>query len=621
MRWVYCGLLVFVCLISYTQPSMLERKISISLKNEYLDVSLKKIADAGGFTFSYNPAIIDARKLVDAEFVNRSVRQVLDKIFKGTIHYRVRGKYIILTSAKENSANKERAIVTGYVVDEATGERLKDVSIYDPVTLSSAVTDSYGYFEIKIDRPPSDIILSVNRRFYSDTLVSVEPGDRGLDIPIRINREKITILADSVSQKLKRFWKKQAHLLQNINLENIDDTIYRMSQISLVPFVGSNHKMSGHVINDYSFNIFGGYSLGVEKLEIGGLVNLVRGDMKGVQFAGIFNGVGGQLEGVQLAGILNATRDETRGAQLAGLVNLNGGQATGSFMAGVLNLNLKETQGLQLAGVNNISVKDQKGPQLAGVFNLSAQDADPLQLAGVFNLVAKNMKGFQGAGIFNVTGKNLHGSQLAGVFNFTGKELKGTQIAGVLNFASRVKGIQIGLINVSDSIKGVPIGFLSLVWKGYHKIEISADEIFYNNLSFRTGVRQFYNIFTAGAKPATYKASETFWTFGYGFGTAPRLSRKLFLNVDLTANQIMYGKSIEAVSLLNKLYLGFDYQAFKGMSLTFGATLNGHITENSLDSYPVLFSDYQPKIFYTHDLGVNHNVKMWLGAKVGVRFL
>jgi hypothetical protein len=162
---------------------------------------------------------------------------------------------------------------------------------------------------------------------------------------------------------------------------------------------------------------------------------------------------------------------------------------------------------------------------------------------------------------------------------------------------------------------------MSLVWKGYHKIEISADEIFYNNLSFRTGVRQFYNIFTAGARPSTYKDDETFWTFGYGIGTAPRLSRKISLNLDLTSNQIVEGNVIESVNLVNKVYVGFDYQAFKKISLTFGATLNGHITENSLEPAPSIFTHYQPKVFYSRSIGSDHNVRMWVGGKVGLRFL
>jgi hypothetical protein len=613
-------LLVLAAFSAFGQPPLLERKITVSINQERIDISLKKISRAGGFVFSYNPSIVDPDKIVTHQFINKTVREILDELFKGSVQYKARGNYVILTRAEISESKKEPAVLTGYVVDEATGERLKNVSIYDPVTLTSAVTDSYGYFEIKIEKPSADVILSVNKSKYTDTLVAVQQQGRLLNIPMRINKEKISALADSVGQKIKRFWKTKVLSFSELNLLNIDDTLYRTSQISLVPFIGTNHKMSGHVINDYSFNIFGGYALGVEKLEIGGLFNLVRGNMNGVQMAGLFNSVGGDMTGVQMAGIFNANRGATAGPQLAGVLNVNFDRSQKFSAAGALNINLRGAAGLQLAGVGNMTVGDQRGPQLAGVYNIATGDTGP-QVAGVYNLAAGDTKGLQAAGVFNVTAKEVTGTQLASVFNIAGKKIKGAQISGVLNYAGKVRGIQIGLINIADTVSGIPIGFLSLVWKGYHKFEISADEIFYTNVAFRTGVRQFYNIFTAGARPSTFKDDKTFWAFGYGVGTAPRISRKLFLNLDLTANQVMQGGSIDAINLLNKVYLGFDYQAFKKMSLTFGATLNGHITENSFDGYEPLFTDYQPDIFYDRDFGSDYNMKMWLGAKVGLRFL
>lgn len=606
MRKLLVGLF-FICgmLAGQSQTPLLERKVTVSIQNERLDAALKRIAAAGNFTFSYNPEILDDEKIVKYNFVDKSVREILDEVFKGSVDYKSRGKYLILTRARQTT-QQQPAIVTGYVIDEATGERLRDVSIYDPVTLTSAITDSFGYFEIKIDKPSPDLILSVNRTNYGDTLVHIQSRDRLLNIPIRINKEKVAIMADSVGQKVKRFWERQVLLFEkNKNLRNIDDTLYRKTQVSFVPFIGSNHKMSGHVINDYSLNILGGYALGVRKLEVGGIFNLVRGDMTGVQFAGVLNGVGGHMSGVQFAGVFNGNRFASRGAQFAG----------------VLNLNTDDTEGLQAAGVGNITTGRQDGPQLAGVFNVAAREADAVQLAGVFNLAAKKIRGAQVAGVFNLSGKTMKGTQVAGVMNVAGKGIQGAQLAGVLNIASRVKGSQIGLVNIADSVQGVPIGLMSFVWKGYHKIEVSADEIFYTNVSFRTGVRQFYNIFTAGAKPSTYGDNETFWTFGYGLGTAPRLSRKLFLNFDLTSNQIIQGNTIDAINLLNKVYVGFDYQFLRKMSLTFGATVNGYITKNSVDSYPELFTEYQPDIFYDRDLGGNHNLKMWIGGKIGLRFL
>jgi hypothetical protein len=183
-----------------------------------------------------------------------------------------------------------------------------------------------------------------------------------------------------------------------------------------------------------------------------------------------------------------------------------------------------------------------------------------------------------------------------------------------------VKGVQLGFINVADSVKGVQIGFLSFALKGYHTIEVSADEVFYTNLAFRTGTRKFYNILTAGMNPNTADEQETLWSFGYGVGTLPKINRWLSLNVDLTSNQIVKGE-VEAINLLNKLYIGADFRLAKKISVTAGATLNAHVTDANYEFYPELFGDHKPSIFYQHTTREDIQVQWWWGAKVGVRFL
>ena len=86
---------------------------------------------------------------------------------------------------------------------------------------------------------------------------------------------------------------------------------------------------------------------------------------------------------------------------------------------------------------------------------------------------------------------------------------------------------------------------MSFVNHGYHKLEVSADEIFYSNLAFRTGVQKFYNIILAGIKPENTMNADNVWTFGYGIGMAPPIRRWLHLNVDLTAQHINKGSFTE----------------------------------------------------------------------------
>ncbi len=606
---------------SQNKSGLLERTVTITLTEERLDVALKKIGQQAGLTFSYRSSLVEEKRRVSFDFQNKTIRQILDEIFQGKLQYKERGKYIILTKPTK-TASSEPAKVSGYIVDEATGQRLKNVSVYDPVSLSSVITDSEGYFELEVKKPSGDDIkLAINKNNYTDTLVVVPARNGGIvNIPLRIDKDKLNTIVDSVGVKLKRAWlaTKRA-TVHAVNMENISDTIRRDFQFSVIPFVGTNGALSGNVINDLSLNLFAGYSLGVKTLEIAGWANATRGDMEGVQIAGLANGVMGKNKGVQLAGLGNVLMDSSLGPQIAGLANVNFKYAEKFQLAGLMNYTHGDSRGFIGAGLFNFNLGKQLGPAFAGLFNFSVSDASPIQMGGLFNFTAGSMRGVQAAGLFNYANDEVRGSQIAGLFNVAPKDVYGVQVAP-FNVAKHVEGSQVGVLNISKSTKGIPVGVISIVGKGYHKIEISADEVFYTNLAFRTGVRQFYNILTAGANPATFSKDSTLWTFGYGIGTAPKLSETLSLNVDVIANQIVNGNSLDDLNMVNKLYVGVDYELSKGLSLIAGVTLNAHFKERSSE-YSDIFADYRPSPFYERDIGSKNEVAMWFGGKLGLRFL
>jgi len=615
------GGILFVSSFATEVPKtpLLERVITISVEQESLAAALKKIGQQGGFSFSYSSEVFDASRIVSYQFKSKTVREILDQIFEGTIAYKERKKYLILTRAPTSSSKTQQ--VSGYVVDEATGERMKNVSVYDPVSMASVVTNDYGYFQIEVPKPSNaEVRLAINKQNYADTVFTVTPDKKGLvNIPIKVDTKKIGAVADSLGKKMKRFWlSTKAATTQAVNMENIDDTLHRGFQFAVLPFVGTNGKLSGNVINDYSLNLFGGYSLGTNQLEIGGLFNVVRGDVKGVQIGGLANGVGGTTEGLLIAGLANGNLKEVKGVQVGGLANVNWEYSKTIAVAGLVNFAYKGTKGIKVAGLGNFSLQHMEGPALAGLFNYANKNANPVSIAGVLNFAVDSMKGAQVAGIVNYSNQ-MNGAQIAGIANVVPGRMEGMQL-GLINIASKIKGTQLGFINVTDSIKGVPIGLLSFVSHGYHKFEISADEIFYTNIALRTGVFPFYNIVTVGAKPQTFEDPETLWTFGYGIGTAPRLSRKVYLNIDLISNQVVLGNKMEEINLINKLYLGFEFQIARKFALAAGATLNGYVTDSTYEEYPDIFSDYQPHFVYDHTYSNDINLKMWWGAKIGLRF-
>jgi hypothetical protein len=75
-----------------------------------------------------------------------------------------------------------------------------------------------------------------------------------------------------------------------------------------------------------------------------------------------------------------------------------------------------------------------------------------------------------------------------------------------------------------------------------------------------------------------------------------------------------------SLSLLNKAYVGFDARLARQFSIAVGVTLNGYLTSKSYTQYPQLFTDFYPPIFSNQNLGENNNLKMWWGARVGLRF-
>ena len=580
-----------ICHAQQVKP-ILERTLNISFSNERTDVALSKISQAAGFNFSYNPSILDPSKKITFNFKNAPVREILNTIFNGKISFKERKGYLILQPVKyveKPATQPESFVYSGYVRDEE-GQPLPWVSIYDRSSLESTVSNDYGFYRIRFAEKQLPLTLYFSKQGFIDTAVNLVPASPGF-INLQLKKRIVVStpvtdfdsLALSAENTAGSFFTR---LNEEPNALNIDDTLYRKYQASVLPYIGTNLKLSGNVINDYSINLFGGIGMGVQKAELAGLFNINKTNVKYVQVAGFFNLNGGATEGVQVAGFTNVVRGDVKGLQIAGFVNLDWSNSEGFLLAGFVNTVKGKSEGLQMAGFVNSTLD--------------------------------SMEGVQVAGFCNVTYRGMKGTQISGGCNVVVDTLIGTQL-GLINYAYHIKGSQVGLLNFSKSTNGIPIGMVSYVNDGYHKLELSADEIFPVNLAIRTGVNAFHNIITSGMDP--FSGDSLHWNFGYGIGTSIQLSQNTFLDFDVTSSQIVKGNIVDKINLLNKVYLGVDIRLAKKISLATGLTLNGHLYKTNYDFYPEIFSWYEPNIFYNHTwIQDNTRLDMWLGAKVALRF-
>ena len=209
--------------------------------------------------------------------------------------------------------------------------------------------------------------------------------------------------------------------------------------------------------------------------------------------------------------------------------------------------------------------------------------------------------------------------QISGAIN-NATEIKGMQISGLINRASYFNGVQLSVLNIADSCKGIPIGLFSYVKNGYHKFELSADELFYTNIAFRTGVKHFYNIFNAGVQPQ--QLDQPIWSFGLGLGANFGDINKLGTEINLTSQQLASGNSIVSENKLYKFYLGIEKKLYRKTSIALGLTYNLLVLDTKTTDYQNYFSNIAPSYLLSNDIIDNGlSVQTWIGGKIAFRFL
>lgn len=389
-------------------------------------------------------------------------------------------------------------------------------------------------------------------------------------------------------------------------------------QIGVVTPLGTNGMQSWYTVNKFSLNMFAGYSAGVDGFEGSGFASIVSGDMHGAQISGFVNATLGKTDGAQFAGFVNTSYKEVIGAQFAGFVNANINNTKAFQGAGFTNVVLGEMEGAQFAGFTNFALKTTNGVQFSGFANTVVDSIDGLQGAGFVNYSMGNSMG-QISGFANANIGDCNGIQATGFVNVNTGRVKGAQIAGFINATRILNGVQIGFINVCDSLeKGMPIGFLSVVRNGYHVMELKTSETFYGIASFKTGTRQFYNIFSTGA---AVRNTEILWGWGYGVGTIVDISEKTSMAIELEAFHINQDEwHTKQLNLLNKLTLQASYKINPSLELFGGPTFNVVVSDIEDNKGEAFKSNIAPYNVFSKVYNNKTRVEMYPGITAGIRF-
>ncbi|MGV9011794.1 MAG: hypothetical protein ACOH13_04295 [Flavobacteriales bacterium] len=627
------ALLAFILPCTLHAQTILQRTVHVQADHVRLSEALALIARDGHFKLSYNAALVNSDSIVSVG-ADATVKRALQLLVGKRIILKESGEHIILLAA---GAAKDPVMLHGQMFNAVDGSPVPHASVYELHENHAVGTDASGAFLLEVSgrRDPTPLLLAC--KGYRDTVVymarnagparyTLRPEERLGLLDVRCMNERCTTV-DELG--LTRLLVPTAQMDRAADL-GLGET--RNWQASLIPSISSNGDIAGAVVNRWSFNVFAGYSRGLDGFELGGLANLERRDVRGAQIAGLANLVGRDTRGAQIAGVINHTLHELEGVQIAGFANTVWDTLTGVQIAGGVNVVKGGMLGTQVAGLGNLTTQSCDGAQVAGGFNVAVKDVRKTQVAGAFNY-GSNVSGAQVAGGVNVVLGEVGGGQVAGALNIA-RQVTGGQVAagvnfaldtvrggqvGVLNMARVVQGGQVGIVNISDTIVGGSFGIFSFAWRGYHRLDAEYADVMPFTLSFRTGTRGFHNIFS-GSPPVTSRGG---WAFGYGFGAEPRLGKHGSLNIDLTADQMNeQSEWINAANILGRF------------TLTYGYTIGKHVVLSAGPGYNLLVSDWRdpvtnanlstlpPENLMIDETNGNVVMKGWFGFRfgLGIRF-
>ena len=552
----------------------LDRRVDLDIKQQPISEVLNKMSKVGDFYFSYTGSLFKQDSIVNMKVKNMQVRDILDRLFNGKVDYKETGKYIILryaanhlTIEPENITSADKLyIISGYVIDTETGKKIKQASVYEKRLLQSTLTDNEGYFRLRFKGEHTDVTLTASKDTYRDTSlvfladITVKPeGYKDED-----SEQGGEVFNSIENSGISRFFISSKQRMQSLNIP--DFFANTPFQASLTPGLSTHGIMSSQVINKVSLNVLGGYTAGTDGVEVAGLFNLTKGNVKKLQVAGLFNGVGGSVDGVQVAGLLNDVRTNVKGVQVAGFLN---------------------------------HVKEK---------------AEGFQIAGFGNVVSKEMKGIQIAGFGNLTSKNLNGMQIAGFGNMTSQRMKGTQIAGFFNYAKEMDGLQIGIVNISGKSDGYSLGLVNYVHQGYHKLSFSTNETINANASFKMGNAKLYNIILVGKN---FADSANIETAGLGFGHDFIISNRFSVAAEITS-QYLYLGNWDYSNFLHRFQTNLQIQLVKGIALFGGPIYSIYRSEAPEGSSG---KGYKQNIAPAKHDYISNRAKGWIGWNVGITIM
>ena len=188
MRNTLLALFVFAGTAFATESYSQTMKVTVVADNVSTGKVISEIEKQTDYLFVYNVNEVNLKRNVKVNAQNKSVAEVLNKVFEGTdIYYAMEGKNIMLMSkAKDGEAVQQANKVTG-IVKDANGEPVIGANVTVKGQSIGTITDIDGRFVLDA---PKDAVLQITYIGYVSQEVKVF-GKKELNVVLKEDTETL----------------------------------------------------------------------------------------------------------------------------------------------------------------------------------------------------------------------------------------------------------------------------------------------------------------------------------------------------------------------------------------------------------------------------------------------
>ena len=188
MRNTLLALFVFAGTAFATESYSQTMKVTVVADNMSTGKVISEIEKQTDYLFVYNVNEVNLKRNVKVNAQNKSVAEVLNKVFEGTdIYYAMEGKNIMLMSkAKDGKVAQQANKVTG-IVKDTNGEPIIGANVIVKGQSTGTITDIDGRFVLDT---PKDAVLQITYIGYVSQEVKVS-GNKELNVVLKEDTETL----------------------------------------------------------------------------------------------------------------------------------------------------------------------------------------------------------------------------------------------------------------------------------------------------------------------------------------------------------------------------------------------------------------------------------------------